>query len=47
MNSKSEFMKKLENLVTKVKDGIELIVQMLTPNFNERRVYIINKNPNV
>ena len=44
MNSNSEFMKKLEDLWEKVKDDMKT---MLTPNFNEKRVYVINSNQNM
>ena len=47
MNSKSDVMKKLENLWKKSKDYTKSIAQMLMCNFNDKGVYVINRNQNM
>ena len=47
MNSKSDLVIKFENLWKKAKDDMKSILQMLTSNFNEKRVYTINTNQNM
>ena len=47
INSKSEFIKKLENLWEKVKYDMKSILQMLTSYFYDERIYVIKGNQNM